>query len=169
METIGLELQILTDRSRGVERLNHETGEVEVINPDGGAWPAAGLKMLEIPQRACPSAKKISQLITLGFVTLINERVKRYPSGPPSDPWKSGPPNYLFAHADKVVFHTIDGDVTYRVRSNPGKYVIDDVVHKRGKYVDDSQNTILRECTEEDVKNGARTRVDHCYDLELES
>lgn len=54
-----------------------------------------------------------------GWLTRVNPTVLTAPGGPVERPLAKV---HTFVPADEIVFHTLDGDVRYRVTRQPGKY-----------------------------------------------
>ena len=130
--------------------------------PEGG-WPLAGIsivdsehnKTAEPPAETSISPSKIAEGVKEGWLTVTNARPVVRPAGPTMDDWQSsqnGQP-HVFMHYDSITFHTIEGDVTYKV------------VHQADKYVDSDDDT--EKVTKAKYAEG-NTRVDHFYLLELE-
>lgn len=142
-----LVIRRVADKSSGtrVERVNAITGKRELINPETGnpePWPVAGIQIghlpvgeglngqpvWEAPEVTGTSQREIKKGLAEGYITLTNPRAITCPSGPLKDPWGGQAPNHEFIQADLVTFRTIDGDITYRVTRNPGKYYESDMV-----------------------------------------
>lgn len=126
--------------------------------------PLAGVRLEDAPDVVRVSTKVVAAGVAEGWVTLVGERVVHRPSGPAADPW--GAPAHTFRHADAVVFHTLDGDVTYRVTHQPDKYAdygqatFPDAV---GEFTGDDDTPVTSE-----VYAAGATRVDWFYDMEKE-
>ena len=73
-------------------------------------------------------------------------------------------PAPTFVQAQAIVFHTLDGDVRYRVTHNPDKYADDSTVGERNMPNDDNSHGDDTPVTDEMYASG-QTRVDHFYDL----
>jgi len=153
----GIKLHKVADKSGGerVVRYDPETGEQKLVNPDteGDAhepWPLAGIRLLEAPDEVRISTTFVDQGVEEGWLTGENERFLRRPAGPadrPTSRW------HHFMHYDSLTFHTLDGDVKYKVVHQPDKYVADG---------NDSD-----EVTPDTYREG-NTRVDWFYGLEKE-
>lgn len=81
--------------------------------------PLAGVRLKDAPPLATVPTKVVSAGVAEGWASLVGERVVHRPGGPASNPWLH---THTFQHADAIVFHTLDGDVTYRVTHQPDKY-----------------------------------------------
>ena len=75
------------------------------------------------------SQRKVIELETEGRAHLVNPRRVDRPSGPFG--MEHIQPPHSFLHADELVFHTPEGDVTYRVTKQPDKYAADLVQHPK--------------------------------------
>jgi hypothetical protein len=95
----------------------------------------------------------VARGIAAGWLTGEGHQVVTRPSGPASDPWRPDKPPHIFHHYTRLVLHTADGDVPYRV------------VHQPDKYADPGDDTTP--VTEQAYADGA-TRVDWWYGVELE-
>lgn len=123
----GLKIQKIADRT-GQERLvrfDPITGEKKLVNPategdDHEPWPLAGVVLLEAPDETTVSTTYVAEARNEGWVTLEDETVVVRPAGPAADPWKGDP--HVFHQCAVIVFHTLDGDVRYRVTHQPDKY-----------------------------------------------
>lgn len=81
--------------------------------------PLAGVRLLDAPPVAQVPTKVIATAVAEGWASLENETVVHRPGGPAADPWQV---THTFRHAEAIVFHTLDGDVRYRVTHQPDKY-----------------------------------------------
>lgn len=152
----ALTIRKIADRSSGtrVTRYDPITGEKYLANPETGQaepWPLAGVQLVDAPDEVRVSTTVIMDGRREGWVTLEGERVVHRPSGPAGDEHRT--PAHTMMQADAVVFHTVDGDVRYRVTHNPDKYVDGD---------DDEAEVTP------DIYEAGQTRVDWFFDLERE-
>lgn len=118
----------------------------------GQSWPLAGISIVgdEPPRETTISTKLVRQARREGWLETIGENVVHRPGGPADDEWAD---THTFIHLDAIVFHTLDGDVRYRVTKQPDKFVEGD----------DPAAPVTPEIYAE-----GNTRVDHFYELELE-
>lgn len=115
----GLTLRILADKSRAIERYDHETRETKLVNPDGGPWPRAGVIFVEGPPKlARIPMSTISRGIREGWIEARNERVVRAKGAPPR-----GRGEHVFVNADFIFIRDMEGPTRYRVTHQPGKYI----------------------------------------------
>lgn len=161
--------------TRGQERLvryDPVTGEKRLVNPATPGdvhepWPLLGITLEVAPERTTITTQLLAEGVSAGWLTAENQRPVVRPAGPTQDVLASshtGQP-HLFVHADRIVFHTLDGDVAYKV------------VHQPDKYADASQandgplDTVTANDTPvtADLYAAGATRVDHFYGLEKES
>lgn len=134
-----LRIRKLADKNGGRRetRYHPRTGEPYLTNPDTPGdehepWPLAGVRFEgEPPSEACVPMRYIQRAVADGWVRLIAAKVVHEPGGPKSNSWQV---THTFTQAKKIVFQTVNGDVVYRVVSNPGKY--DDKNEPSGKRVD---------------------------------
>ena len=148
----------LADRSGGerVVMFDPETGAKKLVNPDTSGedhepWPLAGISIVgETPTECQVPTSWVENGAAEGWLTLEGERIVRRPGGPADDRWRVV---HKFAHLDRVVLHTVDGDLSYRVTHQPDKYA-----------AEGGDETPV---TGELYAAGA-TRVDWFYVLELE-
>lgn len=127
------------DRSVGerVRRSNPDTGEAYLSDPasdnpdEHSPWPLAGVEIADPPQATTISTAKVDEGIGEGWAELIGERVVRRPAGPPTAPWSQ---RHTFVQADELVFHTMTGDIRYRVVHQPD--VHEDQAEPSGRRVD---------------------------------
>lgn len=168
-ENTVLRLRKHADKTTGtrVVKYDPDTGEKKLVNPatpgdDHEAWPFAGVSFAsengeagEPPAVTTISPDKISEGVSEGWASTEGGTPVVRPAGPTQADWNSGQTGqpHLFMHYDKVTFHTLDGDVTYRVTHQPDKYAADG----------DDETPVT-----EDVYADGATRVDHFYRLELE-
>lgn len=170
----GLRIRKVADKSTGVrvKRYDPETGEPRLVNPaapgdDHEPWPLAGIVLEDAPERTRLATRLAVELAGLGVLTLEGQRAVVRPAGPTQDQLISthtGQP-HVFVHADALVFHTLDGDVRYRVTHQPDKYADGQAANDGpidGDYDDDTPVTV-------DLYAAGATRVDHFYGLEKES
>lgn len=115
-----------------------------------GPHPLAGIRIVGDPPPApAPSTKVVDAGVREGWITREGERPVVRPAGPAGQPFAA---SHTFIHADALVFHTLDGDVRYRVVGQPDKYGPDGSPVESYDGIDD-----LTACT-----------VAHFYQLELE-
>jgi len=163
---LGLTIRKLADTSSGerVVRFHPETGERQLVNPATGqpeAWPLAGVRLDEAPDETGISTTKVVEGKSEGWITLVNERPVVRPGGPANDKWRV---MHTFLQADQIVFHTVEGDVTYDVTHQPDKYADDSTVGDRAMPNYDNTLDDSTEVTDEHYENGL-TRVDWWYGL----
>jgi len=136
--------------------------------PDDGPWPLAGVSLVSAPKVTTISTSLLQQAVGEGWASVEGANAVVRPAGPTQDVWNSthtGQP-HVFIHHDRIVFHTLDGDVVYRVTRQPDKYAdhgaatYPDQV-KAFKATDDTQVT-------PDIYAAGATRVDHFYVIEME-
>ena len=85
-----------------------------------GPHPLAGIRIIgDPPHSPAPSTTVIDNGVREGWIIRENERPVTRPAGPRHAPLAN---THSFVHADAVVFHTLDGDVRYRVVGQPDKY-----------------------------------------------
>ena len=123
------------------------TGEPKLVNPatagmDHEPWPLAGITIEgEAPPTECTvNSTFVANGRREGWLAVEGEQAEHVPAGPPDDLYRVPP--HTFVKYSRIVLYTLDGDVTYRVVHNPGKY--------------------------EDPNEPAGYRVDWFYGLELE-
>jgi hypothetical protein len=133
----GLRIRKLADRSEGerVYRYNPDTGERSLVNPETNLhepWPFLGIQIEgDAPKKCMIPTSFAFKGQAEGWLTLEGLSMAHAPGGPPEDPWRV---THSFAQADKIILHTVDGDVVYNVVHNPDKY--DDEKEPSGKRVD---------------------------------
>lgn len=153
----GLTIRKLADRTAfRVTRFDPETGEKYLVDGDGNRSPRplAGVRLEEpVPDQVRISTTVVNNGVAEGWITLEGAKTISRPGGPAHDPDR---PELLhnFRHAKTAVFHTVDGDVRFKVTHQPDKYVAGD---------DDTEKV-----TKEHYDSG-NTRVDWFYDLVKES
>lgn len=153
----GLTIRKLADREAfRVVRFNPETGEKYLADGDGNPSPRPllGVRLEDpVPDQVRVSTTVVNNGVAEEWITLEGAKTVSRPGGPAHDPDR---PELLhnFRHAKAVVFHTVDGDVRFKVTHNPDKYVDSD---------DDTEKV-----TKEHYESG-NTRVDWFYDLQKES
>lgn len=87
--------------------------------------PLAGIRIGSIDDHSTPprvtgtSVKNAEAGMSEGWLSLVDPQPVVFACGPAGKPFAK---TLTFVHASAVVFHTLDGDVTYRVTRNPGKY-----------------------------------------------
>jgi hypothetical protein len=100
----------------------------DLITGEVSPKPLAGIQIGSPDDRGTPpqvtgvSTQLVDQGQAEGWLTLVDAEPKVFAGGPATAPFAK---THTFVHAAKIVFHTVDGDVTYRVTRNPGKYVGD--------------------------------------------
>lgn len=112
-----LKLRKLADTSAGARaaRVDRD-GNVLEYEP----WPLLGIAFEgEPPALTSISTTKVAEARKEGWITGDNEQLVTAPGGPPDDPYRVV---HTFVQYDALTFHTVDGDVRYRVTKNPGKY-----------------------------------------------
>lgn len=82
-------------------------------------WPLAGVELVDPPQYARIPQGTLMLWKGEGWAELENERYVHRPGGPPEEPFRV---THSFVHADRIVLHTVDGDVSYRVLESPDKW-----------------------------------------------
>jgi hypothetical protein len=103
-----------------------------------------------------------------GWIAVEGEEVVHRPGGPPDDLWRV---THTFRHYETIVLKTHDDreDVRYKVTHQPDKYVdTTDYAAEGGERVGSRKEDDSESVTDEHYAAG-QTRVDHFYDLELES
>lgn len=160
----GLVLRRLADKSgeERVVRYDSVTGESMLLDPktcnvddpstwEHTPWPEAGIAFEgDPPKRARVPTSTVSRGLAEGWIEIKGLRPVHRPGGPPADPWKV---THTFSHYDTITFHTVDGDVTYKVVRQPDKYV--------ANKPDSAKVT-------DAIYAAGDTAVDWFYDLELE-
>lgn len=131
-----------------------ETGQVKLVNPDtpGDAhepWPLLGVELIAPPHLCSVSTRLVDRAMAEGWIELVGAQAVRRPAGSAAEPASTV---HSFTHADRLVFHTIDGDFIY------------DVVHQPDKYAAGGDDDTP--VTDEAYAAGA-TRVDWFYGLQL--
>lgn len=103
-----------------------DPGQVQkiLVNPatpgfDHEPWPSAGIELIDPPKHLRIGTGKVSQGRAEGWLTVEGESVVHRPGGPREEPWRV---THTFAQVDALVFHTVHGDVRYRVVGNPDKW-----------------------------------------------
>jgi len=111
-----LELRRLADKSGSRLAQVDGDGNVTPLEP----WPLAGVRIESDPAEiAALTTTVVADGRREGWVTVEGEQVVHRPGGPPSNLWAV---THTFVHADAIVFHTVDGDVRFRVTHQPDKY-----------------------------------------------
>lgn len=99
--------------------------------PPGEPWPMAGVSFGDRDTKSAPPRRALvatSQLATWrdrGVLSTEGSRIVLRSGGPTDNPWKVDPVRgipHMFEHLDRVIFHTLDGDVVYDVVENPDKW-----------------------------------------------
>lgn len=150
------------DRTGGerIVRFDPVTGEKKLVNPatPGDAhepWPLAGVQLIDPPDECVVSSRWVADAAREGWVTREGTRIVTRPAGPANVPDVE---NHLFVHADALVFHTVDGDVRYRVVRQPDKYAADE----QGRPLADDEPVTP------DMYAAGQTLVDWTFHLERE-
>lgn len=120
----GLTIRKVADHSvPRVTRFDPVTGEKYLAHPDTPhipqARPLTGIRLDVAPGATVVSTSVVSQGIAEGWLTAVGEKVVHRPGGSSADKWAV---THTFRQATALVFHTLDGDVTYKVTHNPDKY-----------------------------------------------
>lgn len=118
-----LRVRKLADRSVPVARFDPTTGE-SLADPEPYAF--AGLRIENdggAPAATTMGTAFIDRGTDEGWLSTEGETVVTRPSGPGSNPWKGTP--HVFRHFERIVLHTVDGDVTYRVVHQADKYALE--------------------------------------------
>ena len=150
--------------TRGQERVvryDPETGEKRLVNPatpgdDHEPWPLLGITLEAAPQETTISTTLLAEGVAAGWITAENQRAVVRPAGATQDVLFSGQTGqpHMFVHCDRVIFHTLDGHVAYRVTHQPDKYAA----------TGDDDTPVTPE-----VYAAGETRVDHFYRLTKEA
>lgn len=155
----GLTIHKLADASvPRVKRFDPDTGESYLADPVTGQpspRTLTGIRLEDPPDKVRVSTTVINNAVAEGWVTLENPEAVMRPAGATQDQMFSthtGAPHF-FQHADAVVFHTVDGDIRYKVDHQPDKY-----------HADGDKKKVTAAAYAE-----GQTRVDHFYDLVKES
>lgn len=173
---MGLLIRRVADMSSGARlvRFDPETGERKLVNPatPGEAhepWPLAGVVLEDAPEETVISTGYVARGIAEGWIEGVNARPVVRPAGPTHVDWHSGVTGqpHVFVHYDALIFHTLDGDVTYRVVHQPDKYA-DHAEATDPEAVEPFEADDETPVTPEAYAAGA-TRVDHFYGIEKEA
>lgn len=121
---------------------------------ENGTWPLAGVRLIDPPDACAVPARWLLNAHREGWAEAEGGEPVVRPAGPPEAPYSS---HHVFVPLDRVVFHTVDGDIAYRVVRNPDKYADDGT----GELGDDEPVTPERYAA-------GQTRVDWTYHLERE-
>lgn len=81
---------------------------------DDGSWELLGVTLgrdASPPEAHAFSTTFVADGVAAGWITMENARPVQVTTGAQS---------YLFVHADAIVLHLVEGDLTYRVVTNPG-------------------------------------------------
>jgi hypothetical protein len=154
---------------RNGETVQVYTGQWKLVNPDTPGvdhepWPFAGLSFEDDPPaRTRLSTREVETGILEGWLTGEGLNRVHRPSGTPDRPWAG---THTFEQYDAFVFHTVDGDVRYRVVHQPDKYAdYEQATHPdRVEAFEADDDTAV---TDEIYAAGA-TRVDWIYEIERE-
>jgi len=113
-------------------RFDPETGERFLYDPstpgyEPESYPLAGVTFVAPgdgsalgapPKEFLVSTTKVLEGIKEGWISGDLQPVHR-PAGPKDQPWLA---THTFLHADRLTFHTLDGDFEYEVAENPDKW-----------------------------------------------
>jgi hypothetical protein len=162
---LGLQIHKLADDSVGerVVRYDQETGERLLVNPRTGQpepWPLKGVELLVAPDETGISTTLLEQGRSEGWISVEGENPVVRPGGPPEDRYRV---YHTFIHLDSITFHTIHGDVKYKVVHQPDKYA-DSLQASFPDQIDAFEADDDTPVTDEMYKAGA-TRVDWWYGL----
>jgi hypothetical protein len=153
--------------------------EKRLVNPDTAgdeheAWPLVGVSFAnpddgsraDPPKLTTINTQKITEGISEGWVTAEGANPVVRPAGPTMDTWHStqtGQP-HIFMHYDRLTFHTLDGDFTYKVTHQPDKYADHaEATYEIKAFKSDDKTKVTPE-----IYEAGATRVDHFYVIELE-
>jgi len=172
LEGLAIRRHADTSGQERVVRYDPETGAKRLVNPatpgdDHEPWPLLGITLEAAPELTTLPTQLVAQGTSEGWLTAENQRPVVRPAGPTQDVLASshtGQP-HVFVHCDRIVFHTLDGDVAYRVVHQPDKYADGTQANDGpidGSYDDDTPVT-------PELYAAGATRVDHFYGLEKES
>lgn len=167
-----------------VKRIADKSPEALAAHPADhpDKYPTLGLDIVDVRGRSVdpPQATRVScgwidARVKDGSVELEGERHIARPGGEPGNEWRRDK-IHNFRHADVVVLKTHDGrpDVRYRVTHQPDKYVDTTDYTVPGAYGVGEERVGTRKEADDvamtpEYYNAGHTRVDHFYDLELES
>lgn len=118
---------------------------------------------IDPPYETKITPRKVREGIRDGWLSVEGEQIVHRPGGPPDDVWRV---THTFRHYTALVFHTLDGDVRYRVVHQPDKYA-DRAEATRPDAVEPFAGDDDTPVTAEMYAAGA-TRVDHYYTLQRE-
>jgi hypothetical protein len=152
---LGLVIHKLADTSSAL-RYSPTTGQPE-------PRPLAGIRLEAAPDETGISTTKVDEGQKEGWISATGEQVVIRPSGPAHNKWLGDP--HIFKHYDTITFHTVDGDITYRVTHQPDKYADDRVADER--HMLNPEDDVLDDdepVTDERYAAG-ETRVDWWYGL----
>jgi hypothetical protein len=170
----GLRVRRLADKSKGtrIKLTDPHSGETHLMNPANSkveSWPDMGWiiesdahKFTNIP------VKTVREWVKKGFAVLKGERLIHAPGGSVEDPWKA---THTFVNADAIVLKCVDGEVTYKVIHQPGKYDlnIDLTGTPKGNVRSGRFDVSEKHQTLDAIQKGAKSRVDWFFGCELES
>lgn len=134
-----LKIRKLADKSSGtrIKQYHPYSGQSILVNPETPGnehepWPFLGIKIEgELPEETAVSTTFVDRGIAEGWLKLENPRIVHEAGGPSNNPWTV---THTFKQADAVVLDTVDGEIRYVVRTQPGKW--DDANEPSGKRVD---------------------------------
>jgi hypothetical protein len=172
----NLRVTILADTSEErVRRFDPETGDAYLADPttwrrdDPNTWqhtpyPFAGVRLENKPTRTRISTNYAVRGKVEGWITMDGIEMVHRPGGPPHNRWQQ---THTFTHTKTITFHTVDGDIVYRVVHQPDKYAVthrETVNEVKGIVVEhiDPQKKFTDE-----IYEAGNTRVDFFYELEL--
>lgn len=180
----GLLVRKLADKSDGerievpileqLELANGETvqvltGRSKLVNPntpgvEHEAWPSAGVRLESAPDETRLPTSFVDNAVSEGWAERVNEKLVRRPAGPADRTTASW---HIFMQCDAIIFHTVDGDVRYKVVHQPDKYADDSAVDGRGAQVTENTHDSSTPVTH-DIYSAGETRVDWFYGVEKE-
>lgn len=141
-------------------RLRKHADKSAERNP-GGSWPLAGVTIqLDKSGTGLMTTEMLAAGKAEGWISTTGDRVVVRPAGPPDEPMRA---THTFIHYDTITFHTLDGDVEFKVTHQPDKYADYDQASDPDavkKFTADDNTPV----TDEMYAAGA-TRVDHFYDM----
>jgi hypothetical protein len=86
-------------------------------------WPLLGVRVEgDAPKHTVVSTTWVARGRAEGWLTFEGEQVVHRPGGPRENPWAV---THTFVHGKAIVLHTVDGDLRYRIVTNPDKWPAD--------------------------------------------
>jgi len=116
-----LGLQIHKLAGPGELRYNVMTGQPEPL-------PLAGIRLIAAPDETGVSTNLVETGQSEGWISVTGANPVVRPAGPKDNKWLK---THTFIHLDTITFHTVDGDVEYKVVHQPDKYADDRVPDER--------------------------------------